>query len=283
MTETLNRFRRWSVDHTRLLLFCHFICILLILSGCVDEGSSSNELNSPTYGSKSDSIRADDQPFVSERAKMVTILKSILENEGTTIFTQKVLEILGRVPRHEFVPQSIRSRAYEVRSPLPIAENQTISSPEFVAIMTTALELKGTEKVLEIGTGSGYQAAVLGELVPEVYTVEIRPGLAETARKRLEKLKGEKKLNFKKIEVIIGDGNKGHAAEAPYDGIIVTAAPAEVPTTLLNQLKIGGRMVIPVGEFYQKLQIIERKEDDSLETKIIQPVRFVPMIEEGES
>lgn len=214
-----------------------------------------------------------------ERLAMVEQLR-----EGE-IHDERVLEAMARVPRHEFVDPVYHDRAYRVHTPLPIDENQTISAPDVVAIMTQALRLKPGDRVLEIGTGSGYQAAILGELVAEVVSVEIRPTLAAQARRRLEKLREEGRLGFRKIEVIVGDGYQGHREGAPYDAIIVTAAPRKIPVELQNQLRVGGRMIIPVGEFYQELQLLEKQDAGDgrvrFTEKIIHTVRFVPMIQEG--
>ncbi len=213
--------------------------------------------------------------FVRQREEMVQAVAEVVKDK-------RVLDAMRRVPRHEFVPPAQRSRSY-VNIPLPINENQTISQPEIVGIMTEALALKGTERVLEIGTGSGYQAAVLGELVPEVYSVEIRRKLAEDARKTLESLRDKGVLRYRKIEVIAGDGYDGYAPAAPYDCIMVTAAPRQVPTELINQLKPGGRMVIPVGDFQQELQLITKAADGTRITQAMLPVRFVPMVRSEEA
>ncbi len=208
--------------------------------------------------------------FARQREEMVLGLQAVVKD-------RRVLEAMKIVPRHEFIPEPLRSRSY-VNTPLGIEENQTISAPDIVALMTEALALIGSEKVLEIGTGSGYQAAVLGELVPEVYSVEIRPALVETARRTLDRLRRGGILHYKKLEVIEGDGWNGHKAQEPYDCIIVTAAPRTVPTELINQLKPGGRMVIPVGDFHQELQLIMKGADGKFTTRNILPVRFVPMV-----
>ena len=234
-----------------------------VLPGCEQRPPAEEPAASP--GSTDEFARA--------RGEMVKALREIPELAGG----ERVLAAMGRVPRHEFVPRAFQSRAY-VNTALPILEEQTISQPEIVAVMTHALALKGDERVLEIGTGSGYQAAVLGELVPEVYTIEIRPALAASARKTLESLRQKGVLHWKTLQVIEGDGFQGYAKAAPYDAIIVTAAPRQVPTELINQLKPGGRMVIPVGDFHQELQLITKGPDGAHFTQNMLPVRFVPMI-----
>lgn len=181
----------------------------------------------------------------------------------------RVLEAMQTVPRHLFVPQPQRSQAYG-DYPLPIGHGQTISQPYIVAFMTQALDVAPEHKVLEIGTGSGYQAAVLARLVRVVYTIEIVEPLAERSRATL------KDLGFDNVHVRAGNGYLGWPEEAPFDRIIVTAAPDEVPPVLVEQLKIGGRMAIPVGVEAQELRILQRTATglDTLETL---PVRFVPM------
>ncbi len=189
---------------------------------------------------------------------------------------EKVLSAMLKVPRHLFVPPEWVSQAYE-DYPLPIGEGQTISQPYIVALMTASLCLKGNEKVLEIGTGSGYQAAVLAEIVKEVYTIEIRESLALSAEKRL------KKMGYKNIKVKVGDGYLGWKEYAPFDGIIVTCAAPIPPPPLIEQLKEGGRMVIPLEEnpFYQSLVLLT-KEKGKIKKKSIEAVRFVPMVREKE-
>ena len=185
------------------------------------------------------------------------------------IRSPRVLEAMRRVPRHEFVPASLRRSAYE-DSPLPIGHDQTISQPYIVAYMTDALDLDGTERVLEIGTGSGYQAAVLGELAKEVYTIEIVVPLADRARQAL------KQLGYKNVHVRTGNGYLGWPEQAPFDRVMVTAAPDDVPPALVEQLKVGGLMAIPVGVGVQELRIL-RRTASGLETLRTLPVRFVPM------
>ena len=206
--------------------------------------------------------------FKKDREMMV---KGQIEARGIT--DSRVLEAMRKVERDKFVPPKVRAYSYADR-PLPIGEGQTISQPFIVAIMTEVLNLKGGEKVLEIGTGSGYQAAILSELAKEVYTIEIVPSLGRQAEKLL------KELNYTNVKVKIGDGFLGWPEFAPFDGIIVTCAPLQVPLPLIEQLKEGGRMVIPVGEAFQELKFLE-KRDGEIITRSIIPVRFVPMTGEG--
>lgn len=182
----------------------------------------------------------------------------------------RVLAAMRKVRRHEYVPKAVRDRAYD-DGPLPIGHGQTISQPYIVAVMTQVLEPKDNDKVLEIGTGSGYQAAVLAEIVDQVYTIEIVGPLADEARAHL------KKQGYTNITVRHGDGYRGWPEHAPFDKIIVTAAPPEVPPRLVEQLKVGGRMVLPVGEGYQQL-IVLTKTDQGVVTETLFPVRFVPMV-----
>lgn len=183
---------------------------------------------------------------------------------------EKVLSAMLKVPRHEFVPSLWRFLAYADR-PLPIGEGQTISQPYIVALMTELLELKGTEKVLEIGTGSGYQAAILAEIVPEVYTIEIIPELTKTAEERL------KKLGYENIFVKCGDGYYGWPEKSPFDAIIVTCGAGHIPPALIEQLAEGGRMVIPVGKGWQKLLLV-RKKNEKVTTEFVTDVIFVPLL-----
>ena len=187
----------------------------------------------------------------------------------------RVLAAMKKVPRHEFVPEKVREHAYENR-PLPIGLSQTISQPYIVAIMSEALELDGSERVLEIGTGSGYQAAILAELCREVFTIEIEGELAERAKADLER------LGYRDIHVRHGDGYRGWPEEAPFDAIIVTAAPDRVPQALVDQLAVGGRMVIPVGSMSQDLLLITRTAE-GVQRRDLMGVRFVPMRHGDES
>jgi protein-L-isoaspartate(D-aspartate) O-methyltransferase len=187
----------------------------------------------------------------------------------------RVLAAMRKVPRHLFVDAAQRAEAYEDH-PLPIPGNQTISQPYIVALMTELLELKPTSRVLEIGTGSGYQSAVLAELAKEVYTIEIVPELASLAAKRLTE------LAYGNVRTREGDGYRGWPEEAPFDAVIVTAAPERIPQPLLDQLAPGGVMVIPVGGFFQELKVFRKSVDGRVTERDILPVRFVPMTGEVE-
>jgi len=187
----------------------------------------------------------------------------------------KVLDVMLRTPRHEFVPPDQQPFAYEDR-PLPIGEDQTISAPYIVAFMTWKLEPKPTDSVLEIGTGSGYQAAVLSPLVKHVYTIEIVESLGKSAEERL------KRLAYGNVSVRIGDGYRGWPEHAPFDKIIVTCAPTHPPQPLIDQLKEGGLMVIPYGEQWNQELYILRKHGGKVEQQAVLPVIFVPMTGEAE-
>jgi protein-L-isoaspartate(D-aspartate) O-methyltransferase len=212
---------------------------------------------------------ADPSNFAAERQRMVQQqLMARGVNDG------RVLAAMAKVPREEFVPPESRAASYE-DGPLPIGHGQTISQPYIVAFMTEQLRPKPSDRVLEIGTGSGYQAAILAGLVAEVYTIEIVGPLAKDAQATLQR------LGYKNVHVKIGDGYKGWSEAAPFDAIIVTCAPAKVPQPLVDQLKDGGRMVIPVGErFAQELYLLEKK-NGQLKESVTLPVRFVPMTREA--
>ena len=181
----------------------------------------------------------------------------------------RVLGALRKVPRHLFVPPAVAGEAYGDH-PLPIGHGQTISQPYIVAFMTEALGLKGGERVLEVGTGSGYQAAVLAEIAGDVYSIEIVQPLGVEARDRLTR------LGYRNVQVRIGDGYQGWAEAAPFDAIVVTAAAPRVPEPLKAQLKEGGRLVIPVGDEVQELMVVTRRGETFAERRVL-PVRFVPM------
>lgn len=206
------------------------------------------------------------------------VAEVMLEVHATRDYLQRsaldarVVDVLRKVPRHEFVPLESQGYAYENR-PLPIGYGQTISQPYIVAIMTELLQLKPRDHVLEVGTGSGYQAAILAGLVEQVYTIEIIQGLGQRAGRVLER------LGYRNVSVTIADGYYGWPEHAPFDAIVVTAAASHVPPPLIRQLKPGGRMVIPVGSrfFVQQLLVVEKAGDGRITTRQVLPVRFVPL------
>jgi protein-L-isoaspartate(D-aspartate) O-methyltransferase len=212
--------------------------------------------------------------FATERRQMVKDITEMATNTASVTgigkFASLVLEAMGEVPRHEFVPREKISTAYKNR-PLQIGHRQTISQPFIVALMTELLNLKGTDRVLEVGTGSGYQAAVLSLLAAQVYSIEIIPELGEAAQNNL------RRLGYANVQTKIGDGYLGWPAHAPFDGIIVTAAPDHIPPALIDQLKPNGRMVIPVGGFTQDLLVLTKRADGTTISETIVPVRFVPL------
>jgi protein-L-isoaspartate(D-aspartate) O-methyltransferase len=215
-------------------------------------------------------LMAED-PYAKKRQTMID-----LDIRGRGVKDKKVLEAMGKIPRELFVDVSLRDSAY-ADHPLPIGEGQTISQPYIVSLMTEALSLKSSDRVLEIGTGSGYQAAVLAEIVKEVYTIEIRQSLARTATQRL------KELGYKNVEVKFGDGYFGWEEHAPFDAIIITASANHIPPPLIKQLKEGGRLILPLGStlFYQTLTMAT-KEKGELNMKQMEGVIFVPMTGEVE-
>ena len=208
-----------------------------------------------------------EEVYKRKRESLVEGLKAELK------LSDKVVRAMKAVPRHVFVPEQYRSEAY-VDIPLPIGEGQTISAPHMVAIMCELLDLKEGEKVLEVGGGSGYHAAVVAEIVGKkgkVISIERIPELADRARRIL------KKLGYENVKVIVCDGSEGYEKEAPYDKIYVTASAPEIPKPLIEQLKIEGKMVIPVGKFMQYLYVVEKKKD-RIEKRKWGAVRFVPLI-----
>ena len=223
---------------------------------------------------------ADQEQLSDARTEMVVTIQELARQTAGAIendpIDPEVLQTMRVVPRHEFVPEAMRPFAYENR-PLPIGSGQTISQPFIVAVMTDLLDPDSNDKVLEIGTGSGYQAAVLASLVDEVFTIEIVPELGERARATLER------LGFTNVQTRIGDGYRGWPEEAPFDAIIVTAAADQIPPPLLEQLKAGGRMIIPVGgnSAAEQLTLIEKRADGSIASRQVMPVRFVPFTRDG--
>jgi len=217
------------------------------------------------------------QDFATERARLVAEVDAMYaetrSETGLASMSAPVRRALGKVERHRLIPSGQRDLAYR-NHPLPIGSGQTISQPYIVALSADLLNLKGGETVLDVGTGSGYQAAVLAEIASRVYSIEIIASLANDARKRLEE------LGYGNIEIKIGDGYQGWPEKAPFDGIVVTAAAPNVPPALVAQLKPGGRMVIPVGGTgeIQYLRLIEKRPDGTLNDKRVLPVRFVPLV-----
>jgi protein-L-isoaspartate(D-aspartate) O-methyltransferase len=232
------------------------VCLALALSAGCERVNSRGQDRAKQAGA------ADE--YKSERDRMVDE-----QIRARGIDDSAVLRAMRKVPRHKFVPEQLRRLAYADR-PLPIGLEQTISQPAIVAYMTEAADVSKKKKVLEIGTGSGYQAAVLAELAREVYTIEIIPELAEGARRVL----GE--LGYGNVSVRTGNGYLGWPEQAPFDAIVVTAAPDEIPQALVDQLAVGGRMVIPVGTTNQEIVIVEKNRKGVTKRRTI-PVRFVPM------
>ena len=223
-------------------------------------------VNAAGPGTSRTAVAADDA-FARARQRMVA---EQLAAPGRDITNTRVLAVMGKVPRHEFVPERVRGKAYEDR-PLSIGHGQTISQPYIVAFMTEKLEPQPTDRVLEVGTGSGYQAAVLAELTAQVYTIEIIQDLAKRAAADL------KRLGYTNVHVRAGDGYRGWPKAAPFDAIIVTCAPENVPQPLIDQLKDGGRMIIPVGPMSNQELVLLRKRGGKLERHEVLPVQFVPM------
>ena len=210
-------------------------------------------------------LMSKEDPYSDKRHRMVQE-----QIAGRGVADKQVLAAMSKVKRHLFVPESARPSAYNDH-PLGIGYEQTISQPYIVGYMTEALKLNNNDKVLEIGIGSGYQAAVLAEIVKEVYSIEVVKELAELTQKRIEA------LGYRNIHIKYGDGFDGWEEHAPYDAIMVTAAPEEVPPRLLEQLAVGGRMVVPMGLIHQELYLF-KKTEKGIEKKRLLPVRFVPMI-----
>lgn len=224
-------------------------------------------------GSRTLADAADE--YQQQRAQLIGAIEQNVQNTSTYLDKDKldprVLQAMSKVLRHEFVPEAEKRYAYENR-PLPIGYGQTISQPYIVAIMTDLMKLEPGDRVLEIGTGSGYQAAVLAELVQEVYSIEIIGDLARRARTVLDQ------QGYEKIKTRVGDGYYGWQEQAPFDAIVVTAAADHVPPPLIKQLKPGGRMLIPVGSRFMTQQLIlVTKSGDDITTRLLLPVRFVPL------
>jgi protein-L-isoaspartate(D-aspartate) O-methyltransferase len=232
------------------------------------------------FGPLSGSAAATDERYAAERRAMVDEIaanaSSTRGDTGRSAFSAGVMAAMGKVERHRFVPASEARFAYR-NNPLPIGNGQTISQPYIVALSTDLIEPQPHHVVLEIGTGSGYQAAVLAELVRHVYSIEIVEPLGREAAQRLAT------LGYGNVDVRIGDGYQGWSEKAPFDGIIVTAAAPYVPAPLIAQLRPGGKMVIPVdaGIGYQQLLLIEKQHDGTTARRVVIPVRFVPLTGPG--
>ena len=223
------------------------------------------------------SSAADAQDYAAERARMVAEVEAMYADTsretGMSAMSPAVRAALGKVERHRLVPKAQAAMAYR-NQPLPIGGGQTISQPYIVALSTDLLQPRPEHVVLEVGTGSGYQAAMLAEVVQQVYTIELLEDLGRTAAARL------RELGYRNVEVRIGDGYAGWPEKAPFDGVVVTAAAPRIPPALVAQLKVGGRMVIPVGGegWVQHLKVVTKRADGGYDERDVIPVRFVPLV-----
>lgn len=235
------------------------LCLFILFLACHSPVNLQNSVDAQTQKTKSpwDEYKRERRQMVDEQIR------------GRGITDSSVLRAMEKVPRHKFLPETHAKVAY-VDSPVAIGHNQTISQPFIVAYMTEAADITKKKKVLEIGTGSGYQAAILGELAKEVYTIEIIPELAEQAKRVLDE------LGYKNVFVKTGNGYLGIPEQAPFDAIVVTAAPDEIPQALVDQLAVGGKMIIPVGDKNQEMVVIKKTKKGVTEKRTMQ-VRFVPM------
>jgi protein-L-isoaspartate(D-aspartate) O-methyltransferase len=247
----------------------HAAWLLLVLAVAAAAGVAGSCKARPGAGSSL--TPGPEDPEAAQRARMV---ETQIVTRG--VRDPRVLAAMRQVPRHLFVEEGQRAHAYD-DEPVPIGgSRQTVSQPYIVALMTELLDLQPGEKVLEIGTGSGYQSAVLGKVAAQVYSIEIIPELARASTERLAR------LGYRNVTVREGDGYRGWPEHAPFDGIIVTAAPERIPQPLLDQLAVNGRMVIPVGGFFQELKVFRKDGNGKVTEKDILPVRFVPMTGEIE-
>ncbi|MFO8054959.1 MAG: protein-L-isoaspartate(D-aspartate) O-methyltransferase [Bacteroidales bacterium] len=245
----------------------------VILSACQSGNSNSDPANqsiTQNISSASSVPQQENDWWKSEAEKMV---EKQIKSRG--IDDDSLLRVMKNTPRHRFVPEPYQQYAYSDQ-PLPIGHDQTISQPYIVALMTSHLDLQREDKVLEIGTGSAYQAAILSALAKEVYTIEIVEALAKSAATLLEE------MEYDNVHVRHGNGYKGWPEQAPFDKIIVTAAPGKIPQELLRQLKAPGKMILPVGDNVQYLKSVSKKQDGSIRKKTLTGVRFVPMIQPEE-
>lgn len=253
------------IIHLALFRFKVLLSLTLIVISCTSARQDQEKQKINRLINMNPEQTEDSLQWKREAKKMV---KSQLISRG--ISDRKVLHVMENTPRHLFVPENLRLKAYR-DGPLPIGEGQTISQPYIVAIMTELLKLTGHEKVLEIGTGSGYQAAVLAQLVDTCYTIELVKTLADSAASRLTQ------LGYNNVMAKCGDGYLGWPEHAPFDRIIITAAPPEIPQKLVEQLKPNGIMVLPVGRYSQELILVTRTAQGISKEQIL-PVRFVPMV-----
>ena len=251
-----------------LSALCYACCSACLGCGGCDRSGVGPSVARPVTVTEEEAI---DSSSSSGGDPQLALRRAMVETQlaGRDITDRRVLLAMEKVPRHLFVPRILWSQAY-ADYPLPIDHDQTISQPYIVAFMSQVLQLDGTERVLEVGTGSGYQAAVLAELCREVHTIEIIPELSQGASKTL------KQLGYSNVHLRVGDGWAGWPEKAPFDAIMVTAAPPRIPQPLIDQLSEGGRMILPVGDLYQDLVLVEKTPEGVTRQKVL-PVRFVPM------
>lgn len=256
-------------DYLPVILICALVIILALNNGGTIHHSPEAEYRTASVA-LTDTVEWERPRFSEREEERHRMVEQHIAREGIT--DEKVLEAMRHVPRHRFVAPGYENQAYR-NAPLPIQGDQTISQPFIVAHMTQQLDLEAGERVLEIGTGSGYQAAVLSEITPHVFTIEIVPELGELAKSRFDE------MGYSTIETKIGDGYEGWEEHAPFDGIILTAASEQIPEPLKEQLAAGGRLVMPMGnpQGIQMLVLVTKSEDGELSQKSLLPVRFVPM------
>ena len=267
------RVQRWRVGERLAVGLFLVMAMGAVMLAVRFESSSAQVATKP----QADATAPEPQAESPEEARFAEARRLMVRNQfrARDITDQRVLDAMGRVGRHHFVPEAYRDSAY-VDRPLPIGHGQTISQPYIVALMTQLVRTKPTSRALDIGTGSGYQAAVLGRLCKEVYSIEIVKPLAEDARKRLAE------LGYKNVTVRHGDGYRGWEEHAPFDAIVVAAAAGHVPKRLIDQLAPGGRLVMPVGNYFQDLILIEKLPDGTVKRRNIGGVAFVPMTGEAQ-
>ncbi|HEV3455336.1 MAG TPA: protein-L-isoaspartate(D-aspartate) O-methyltransferase [Thermoanaerobaculia bacterium] len=272
-----------ALNTARVVLAATVLCILGALAAFLGPGTAALSFGGVAHAmavtsqQPDDAVNAANKIDQADRPEQRRLRQQMVEQQirSRGVTSPTVVAAMQEVPRHLFVPSSERGQAYEDH-PLPIGGGQTISQPYVVALMTALLDLPPRSRVLEIGTGSGYQAAVLSRVADQVYSIEIVPELGARARETLSK------LGYGNVQVRIGDGYRGWPEAAPFDGILLTAAPQAVPQPLIAQLKPGGRMVLPVGGFDQNLMVLTKKPDGSVKQEKVLPVRFVPMTGEAE-